>query len=120
MAWSTPSSHLKKRKLASFYGLKMRKQNKIVLWPAYFDSTRTRLDGRRVPKGLTVSSPGTDELQRAAEKCGLKPEVVVDVKHPHAPWQKTGLIYVPKNGSKTQIIRRVAKELLNLRAQNRI
>jgi len=99
---------------------KMRKQNKVVLWPAYFDSTKTRLEGRRIPKGLAVTSPRLDELQKAAEKCGLQPEVVPDVKHPHAPWQKTGWIFVPKHGSKMQIIRRVAKELADMRMQNRI
>jgi len=98
----------------------MRKQNKIVLWPAYFDSTKTRLQGRRIPKGLAVTSPRLDELQKAAERCGLQTEVFSDVKHPHAPWQKTGLIFVPKSASKMQMIRRVAKELFNLREQNRI
>jgi len=98
----------------------MRKQNKVVLWPAYFDSTKTRLQGRRTPKVLAVASPRLDELQKAAERCDLQPEAVPDFKHPHAPWQKTGLISVEKKGSKTQIIRRVAKELCNLRAQNRI
>jgi len=98
----------------------MRKQNKVVLWPAYFDSTKTRLQGRRIPKELAVTSPRLDELQKAAERCRLQPEAVPDVKHPHAPWQKTGLIFVPKSASKMQIIRRVAKELSNIRAQNRI
>jgi len=98
----------------------MRKQNRIVLWPAYFDSTKTRQQGRRISKGLAVPTPRLDELQKAAEKCGLQTEVVPDVKHPHAPWQKTGLIFVPKSASKMQIIRRVAKELSTIRAQNRI
>jgi len=98
----------------------MRKQNKIVLWPAYFDSTKTRLQGRRIPKGMALTSPRLDELQKAAERCGLQPEVVLDVKHPQAPWQKSGFILVSKSASKTQIIRKVAKELSNVRTQNRI
>jgi len=98
----------------------MRKQDKVVLWPAYFDSTKTRVQGRRIPKGLAVTSPRLDEIQRASERCGLQTEVVPDVKHPQAQWQKTGLILVPKGASKTQIIRRVAKELANIREQNRI
>jgi len=97
----------------------MRKQDKVVLWPAYFDSAKTRVEGRRIPKGLAVSSPRLDELQRAAERCGLQAEVVPEVRHPHAPWQKTGLILVSKSVPKVQIIRRVAKELYNMRAQNR-
>jgi len=98
----------------------MRKQNKVVLWPAYFDSTKTRLQGRRMPKGMAVASPRLDELQKAAERCGLQSEVVPDVKHPQAQWQRSGFIFVSKSASKTQIIRRVAKELSNVRAQNRI
>jgi len=98
----------------------MRKQNRVVLWPAYFDSTKTRLQGRRIPKNAAVSSPKTDELLRAAEKCGFKPDIIADARHPNNPWQKTGLIVVPKSASKTQMIRRVAKELFSMRMQNRI
>jgi signal recognition particle subunit SRP19 len=98
----------------------MRKQNRVVLWPVYFDSNKTRLQGRRIPKALAVTSPRLDELQKAVERCGMQPEIVADFRHPHTPWQKTGLISVAKSASKTQIIRRVAKELSSIRAQNRI
>jgi len=98
----------------------MRKQGKIVLWPIYFDQTKTRLQGRRIPKGLAVTSPRLDELEKAAHKCGLQTEIVPDLRHPQAPWQKTGLILVAKNASKMQIIGRVAKELSAIRAVNRI
>jgi len=93
----------------------MRKQDKIILWPAYFDSAKTRIEGRRVPKNLAVPSPKLEELQRAIEGIGLHSEAVLDAKHPSTPWQKTGLTVVPKKGSKAQIIREVAKELLNAR-----
>jgi len=98
----------------------MRKQNKVVLWPAYFDSSKTRLQGRRIPKNAAVISPRLDELQRATEKCGFQPEIVADARHPSTPWQKTGLILVLKSASKAQIIRRIAKELFNMRTQNQI
>jgi len=93
----------------------MRKQDKIILWPAYFDSTKTRTEGRRVPKSLAIPSPKLEEIRKAVEKTGLLPEVVSDAGHPSAPWKKDGLIAVPKKGSKTKTIRRVAKELLNIR-----
>jgi len=35
----------------------MQKQEKIIIWPAYFDSTKTRKDGRRIPKSLALPSP---------------------------------------------------------------
>lgn len=93
----------------------MRKQDKILLWPAYFDSNKTRLQGRRIPKNLAIASPKLEEIQNAAKGIGLQPEVVFDVKYPKSPWQKTGYILIPKKGLKTQIIRKIAKELVNMR-----
>jgi len=93
----------------------MRKQNKIVLWPVYFDSTKTRMEGRKVSKSLATPAPKLEEIQKAAERAGLQPEIVADAAHPSVPWQKTGLLAIPKKGSKTKILREVAKELLNIR-----
>jgi signal recognition particle subunit SRP19 len=97
----------------------MRKQNKIFLWPAYFDSTKTRTQGRKTPKNVAVPAPRQDELQKAAQKIGLQTETFAEAKHPKNPWQKTGLIIVNKHTPKTQIIRKVSKELSGMRAQNR-
>lgn len=96
-------------------GVGMRRQGKIILWPVYFDSTKTRTEGRRVRKGLAVPSPKLEEIRRAVERAGLRPEVISDTGHPSAPWKKTGLVAVPKRGPKTEIMRRVAEELLNIR-----
>jgi len=98
-------------------GINMRKRDKIVLWPVYFDSTKTRLEGRKVPKRLATPAPKLDVIQKAIEQTGLKPEVVPGAARPNAPWQKTGFIVTTKKGSKTQTIYRVAKELQRLRAQ---
>jgi len=93
----------------------MRKQNKIVLWPVYFDSTKTRLEGRRVPKSLATPSPGLEEIGKAVERLGLRPEIVPDAVYPSVPWQKTGLLVIPKKGSKVKTLREIAKELLGIR-----
>jgi len=95
----------------------MRKQDKIVLWLLYFDSTKTRLEGRRVPKNVAVVAPRLDEVQRAVERMGFRPEIVPNAAHPSAWWQKTGLVIVPKKENKAQTIRKVAKELQKLRVQ---
>ena len=94
----------------------MRQQEKIIIWPAYFDSTKTRNDGRRVPKNLAVPSPRIAELKDAAEKLGLPHELVVDVGYPKTPWLKTGMILVKRKGSKGQMILLVAKQLLKTRS----
>jgi signal recognition particle subunit SRP19 len=93
----------------------MRKRNKILLWPNYFDSEKTRKQGRRVPKNFAVPSPKLDELQRVAKRLGLNPEVVSNAAHPYSSWNRTGLLIIPKIEDKGIILKKIAKELLNLR-----
>jgi len=93
----------------------MRKQNKIVLWPVYFDADKTRIEGRRIPKKLATPSPNLDEIQKAVKRMGLKPEIIPDAIHPSSPRQKTGLLIIPKKDSKVDTLRKIAKELLDVR-----
>ncbi len=95
--------------------IEMRKQNKIVLWPVYFDANKTRREGRRVPKKLAIPSPNLDEIQKAVKRTGLQPEMVLDAIHPGSPRQKTGLLVIPKIDSKVETLRKIAKGLLDIR-----
>jgi signal recognition particle subunit SRP19 len=94
----------------------MRKQDKIIMWPAYFNSTKTRRDGRRIPKSLAVPSPKILEIKDAAEKIGLECDFVSDASYPKTPWLKTGMLLVKKKEPKDQIIKSVAKQLLKIRS----
>ena len=93
----------------------MRKKNSLLLWSIYFDSNKTRSDGRRISKSLGVSSPKIEELQRAAKRLGLQPEVNFDAAYPSYHWKKTGFVVLPKTESKTQMMKKIAKELSILR-----
>jgi signal recognition particle subunit SRP19 len=95
----------------------MRKQEKIIIWPAYFDQAKTRKNGRRVPKNLAVHSPKILELQEAVQKLGLEFEVVMDKGYPKTPWAKTGMLLVEKKGSKEQVINQIAKQLVQAQAE---
>jgi signal recognition particle subunit SRP19 len=97
----------------------MRKQDKFIIWPAYFDLTRTRKEGRRVPKSLAVQSPKILEVQEAAQKLGLEFEVVVDKGYSKTPWVKAGMLLVEKKGSKEQVISRIAKQVLKARNEQK-
>jgi len=94
----------------------MRKQDKIVLWPAYFDSTKTRGDGRKVPKILAVPSPKITELKEAVEKLGFECELVAEASYPKTSWIKTGMVLVTKKEAKNQLLKRVAKQLQKIRS----
>ena len=96
----------------------MRKQDKFIIWPAYFDQTKTRKNGRRVVKSLAVQHPKIAEVTMAVEKLGLKNELGSEASYPKAPWLKTGMILVEKQGSKEQLIRKIANQLLKMRREN--
>jgi signal recognition particle subunit SRP19 len=94
----------------------MRKQNKIILWSVYFDANKSRANGRRVSKKLSVSAPKLTEIHIAAEKVGLQPQSISDAAHPSTPWQKTGKLILPKTDLKRKLLEKIAKELSSMRS----
>ena len=51
----------------------MRKLDKAIIWPTYFDTNKSRAEGRRVPKAMAVLSPKILEIKEAVDKLGLFP-----------------------------------------------
>jgi len=47
----------------------------------------------------------------------LKPEAALDKGYSKTPWQKTGMLLVQKQGSKEQVINRIARQLLKIRSE---
>lgn len=87
----------------------------VILWPVYFDSSRTRREGRRLPKNLCVNSPSIIILEKAVKNLGLDSEISPESAYPRLPWIKMGFIMVKKDGkSKSQILKEVASELKKL------
>jgi signal recognition particle subunit SRP19 len=95
----------------------MRKLDKAIIWPIYFDSAKTRKDGRRVPKNMAVQSPKITEIKEAADKLGLQNEINLDAHFPKMPWAKTGMLFVEKKEAKEKIIQKIAKQLLKIKCQ---
>jgi len=95
----------------------MQKKGKIILWPVYFDSIKTRTEGRKIPKGYAIQSPRVEELEKAVQRLGLQFQTVTDASHSKEPWHKTGLLVVSKEDSKTQIMRKIARLLQSIRAE---
>src|SRR5512136_1786484 len=71
-------------------------KDKLVIWPIYFDSDRSRQDGRMVPLADAISKPNIDDIISAASKSGLKPEIEREKKHPKTWYHTSGRILVPK------------------------
>jgi signal recognition particle subunit SRP19 len=94
----------------------MRKQDKVIMWPTYFDSAKTRREGRRVPRNLAVPSPKVSEVKAAADKLRLNCELIANVAFPKMPSSKSGMVLVQKEKSKEATIKEIAKQLLKIRS----
>ena len=98
----------------------MRKQNKIVIWPIYFDSTKARRQGRKIPKKYAVPNPKLDEVCKALDKLRLKYEVVADAAYPKMPWRKTVVIYIEKGKKpKLEILKLIGQKLVEMRSSSK-
>lgn len=86
-------------------------RDRYVLWPIYFDRSRSRQDGRRVSRELAVKHPSAEDVAKAAKKLELDPEVEADAAHPSRWWQQEGRVLVKQAAGKTEIVRDVATEL---------
>jgi signal recognition particle subunit SRP19 len=94
----------------------MRKLDKAIIWPIYFDASKSRKKGRRVPKNLAVQSPKIAEVKEAADKLGLKNEINLEAHFPKTHWAKTGMLLVEKKEAKEKIIQKIAKQLVKIKS----
>jgi signal recognition particle subunit SRP19 len=95
----------------------MRKLDKAIIWPIYFDCNKTRKDGRRVPKNIAVQFPKILEIKEAADKLGLENEVNLEAHFPKMHWAKTGMVLIEKKEAKEKIIQKLAKQLVKIKSQ---
>jgi signal recognition particle subunit SRP19 len=65
-----------------------------VIWPAYFDATLSRNDGRRVPLDLAVDEPTVDEIATAVQQVGYDAVVERDAAYPRQHWTDAGRVLV--------------------------
>ena len=96
-----------------------KKDNKLVVWPEYFDSNLTRAFGRRVPKKLAIPAPNIESILKAAKSLGYKPILEREKRYPRRWWRKDGgrILVNRKGGSKTKILINIAKRMKKLSSE---
>ena len=91
------------------------REDRLIIWPLYFDSELTRKQGRRVPVELAVQSPFVDEIFTVAKKLGLSPEIQDEKSHPRYGQINKGRVLVKHQSSKERIINDIAKGLKKIK-----
>ncbi|MBW6469711.1 MAG: signal recognition particle protein Srp19 [Methanosarcinaceae archaeon] len=95
----------------------MRERGKLVIWPAYLDLANSRKDGRILSKKNSIKEPQLVEIEKAAAKLGLNPEVEADKAYPKSWWEVSGRVLVDKTGPKTLIAKQIAEGIKQIRAK---
>ncbi len=97
----------------------MKFRGKIIIWPCYLDSTKSRKMGRKLPLKYCVKSPSLGEVYEAARRLGLDPVKEEGKSHPACWWEKTGRILVTKKASKLAVLKQIAEEVRKIRSQSK-
>ncbi len=89
----------------------MKNRDEVALWPVYFDSTKTRAEGRKVSKKLAKPHPSIEMIEKALKKLRIPYRLVPNAAYPRIPWERKGLVLVKKVKSKSEILKEVASRL---------
>jgi signal recognition particle subunit SEC65 len=95
-----------------------KKDGRIVIWPAYFDSskTRRRKDG---PQIHAVESPTAEEIYDACLDLKLASTLEPAKRLPSGWWERQGRVLVTKKETKMKSLLAISKVLMRKRQQRK-
>jgi len=93
----------------------LKRPNRQIIWPSNIDSTKTRLQGRKIPLSRAVRQPSLKEVVEAARALALDPQPTEKAAKPAMTWDKTGYIEIKKTGSKILSLKGIAGEVAKIR-----
>ena len=84
---------------------------KLIIWPIYFDKNISRSKGRKISKKIALDKPDVDKIAKAAKALGLSPIIEKNAAHPFRSWKKEGRIIINNKDKKTKLIYKITKTL---------
>ena len=91
----------------------------LIFWPQYFDGKKSRSEGRRLPKKLSIDKVSTKEIATAARRLGYRAEIEGSYKYPKSWWENSGRVVINTKGKKkSKVLIEVAKELRKMRTKS--
>ncbi len=86
----------------------LKDKNKLIIWPAYLDATKSRAEGRILSAKDAVKSPVLKEIEKASLELNLNPAVETDKAYPKSWWVRSGRVVVDKKGPKSVMVKQIA------------
>lgn len=87
------------------------RKGRMIVWPEYIDSTRTRSQGRRIPSNLAAPEVSVKVLKEAADTIGLEAEVQLEKQYPRDWSGSSGCLVIanPEGHKKKRLLLMLAK-----------
>ncbi len=85
-----------------------------VIWTFNIDRRKSRSEGRKIPRRFSVPNVKLAELVEACKELGIECEAE-EKKYPKCWWEDGGRVIVPKTGSKTQLMIKIAQKINEIR-----
>ncbi len=89
-----------------------------IFWTAYFDSTLSRGEGRRIPSNLGIPEPRLDELEAACRETGRRIVVSKEARYPKVWWKRGGYVALEKSGVKGELMEEISRNIRRIRARS--
>lgn len=89
-----------------------------VIWTVNLDKRKSRSEGRRIPRRFSVPNVKLTEIVEACKELGIECEVE-EKKYPKCWWEDGGRVIVPKTGSKTELMIKIAQKINEIRERNK-
>jgi|YelNatPaOPRAMG01_1025707.scaffolds.fasta_scaffold93142_3 signal recognition particle subunit SRP19 len=95
----------------------MKRPGKMIIWLDNLNSSKTRGQGRKVPRDLAVDSPTLEEIERASSELGLKVESKERASRPGSWWERSGYVVIDRGGRpRSEILKGIARAIRGMRA----
>jgi signal recognition particle subunit SEC65 len=91
----------------------------LIVWPAYFEKTFSRMKGRKISSNLAASNVTLKILEMAAESSGFEFESEPSKQYPRGFSDKNGYLLIanPENHKKKRVLLMLAKGVRRAVAQ---
>ncbi|MDI9644102.1 MAG: signal recognition particle subunit SRP19/SEC65 family protein [Candidatus Verstraetearchaeota archaeon] len=99
----------------------MKREGSFLIWPVNIDSSKTRSEGRVLPKDKAVDSPTAEEILDACRELSYDAELEGDKRYPALWWGRPGRVAVRKKGNekKRMVLLRIASSISKKRSMKR-
>jgi signal recognition particle subunit SRP19 len=91
------------------------REDRLVIWPIYFNSNATKKVGRKLRKELCVADPKVEEIYTVCKKLGLSPEMQDEKVHPTSEGSGKGRVMVRRAKKKTSVLNDIGSSLVKSR-----